>query len=27
MLGGMTGWADEGFAFAAGDAPGRLPNA
>jgi rhodanese-related sulfurtransferase len=27
MLGGMTGWADEGFAFAAGDAPGRLPDA
>jgi rhodanese-related sulfurtransferase len=27
MLGGMTGWADEGFAFVAGDAPGRLPDA
>jgi rhodanese-related sulfurtransferase len=24
MLGGMTGWADEGFAFAAGDAPGSV---
>jgi rhodanese-related sulfurtransferase len=24
MLGGMTGWADEGFAFASGDAPGRV---
>ena len=22
MLGGMTGWADEGFVFATGDAPG-----
>lgn len=22
MLGGMTGWADEGFAFASGEAPG-----
>jgi rhodanese-related sulfurtransferase len=22
MLGGMTGWADEGFAYATGDAPG-----
>jgi hypothetical protein len=27
MLGGMTGWADEGFAFAAGDAPGSLSEA
>ncbi len=27
MLGGMTGWADEGFAFAAGDAPGSVPAA
>ena len=27
MLGGMTGWADEGFAFANGDAPGSLSNA
>jgi hypothetical protein len=24
MLGGMTGWADEGFAFASGEAPGRV---
>jgi rhodanese-related sulfurtransferase len=24
MLGGMTGWADEGFAFARGEAPGRV---
>ncbi len=24
MLGGMTGWADEGFAFASGDAPGSV---
>jgi rhodanese-related sulfurtransferase len=24
MLGGMTGWADEGFAFAAGEAPGSV---
>lgn len=23
MLGGMVGWADEGFAFALGEAPGR----
>jgi rhodanese-related sulfurtransferase len=23
MLGGVTGWADEGFAFASGDAPGN----
>jgi rhodanese-related sulfurtransferase len=26
MLGGMTGWADEGFAFARGEAPGSLLN-
>ena len=26
MLGGVTGWADEGFAFASGDAPGSLLN-
>ena len=24
MLGGITGWADEGFAFAGGEAPGRV---
>jgi len=24
MLGGMTGWADEGFVFATGDAPGSV---
>ena len=24
MLGGMTGWADEGFAFASGEAPGSV---
>jgi len=24
MLGGMTGWADEGFGFAAGDQPGSI---
>ncbi len=24
MLGGITGWADEGFAFASGDAPRSL---
>jgi len=24
MLGGMTGWADEGFAFASGEAPGSM---
>ena len=24
MLGGITGWADEGFAFASGEAPGRV---
>jgi len=24
MLGGITGWADEGFAFASGEAPGSL---
>ena len=24
MLGGITGWADEGFAFASGDAPGNV---
>lgn len=27
MLGGMTGWADEGFAFAAGEAPGAVLDA
>lgn len=27
MLGGMTGWADEGFAFAHGAEPGALPDA
>ena len=27
MLGGMTGWADEGFAFAAGEAPGAVTDA
>jgi hypothetical protein len=27
MLGGMTGWANERFAFAKGDAPGSLSNA
>jgi len=26
MLGGMTGWADEGFAFAHGAEPGALPS-
>lgn len=25
MLGGITGWADEGLAFASGEAPGSLP--
>jgi rhodanese-related sulfurtransferase len=25
MIGGMTGWADEGFAFAHGSEPGALP--
>jgi rhodanese-related sulfurtransferase len=24
MLGGMTGWADEGFAFVSGEAPGKV---
>ena len=24
MIGGITGWADEGFAFASGDEPGQL---
>jgi rhodanese-related sulfurtransferase len=24
MIGGMTGWADEGFPFSTGDAPGRF---
>jgi rhodanese-related sulfurtransferase len=27
MLGGMTGWSDEGFAIAKGDAPGSLSKA
>lgn len=27
MLGGITGWADEGLPFAEGDAPGTLPPA
>ncbi|WP_426954726.1 rhodanese-like domain-containing protein [Muricoccus radiodurans] len=27
MIGGMTGWADEGFSFAAGAAPGALAEA
>ena len=27
MLGGMTGWADEGFAFASGEAPGSVMDA
>lgn len=27
MLGGMTGWADEGFAFASGEAPGSALDA
>jgi rhodanese-related sulfurtransferase len=27
MLGGMTGWADEGFAIVKGDAPGSLSKA
>ena len=27
MIGGMTGWADEGFPFASGDAPGILRDA
>jgi len=27
MLGGMTGWADEGFPFAKGDAPGSVMDA
>ena len=27
MLGGMTGWADEGFASASGEAPGSVPDA
>ena len=26
MLGGMTGWADEAFAFASGEAPGSVAN-
>ena len=26
MLGGMTGWADEGFAFASGERPGSSAN-
>ena len=24
LIGGMTGWADEGFAYASGDAPGHI---
>jgi len=27
MLGGMTGWADEGFPFATGEAPGSVTDA
>lgn len=27
MLGGMMGWADEGFAFASGEAPGSVVEA
>ena len=27
LLGGMTGWADEGFAFASGEAPGSVLDA
>jgi len=27
MLGGMTGWADEGFAYAVGEAPGSVLDA
>jgi rhodanese-related sulfurtransferase len=26
MLGGITGWQDEGFALASGDEPGRIPS-